>query len=91
MLRENILDDEGIGIIQFGHSKDMRSDLKQVILSLLVTNDGGIPLIAKVLHGNTSDAKHFRKTLSELQKTVSGRGRDAPSTRFRKECDTYMH
>lgn len=65
------LKDEGIGIIRFGHSKDMRSDLKQMILSSLVTNDGGIPLIAKVLPGNTSDATHFRNTLSELQKNIT--------------------
>jgi len=65
------LDEEGIGIIRFGHSKDMRSDLKQMILSALTTSDGGIPLIAKVLPGNVSDAKHFRNSLLELQKNVT--------------------
>jgi transposase len=65
------LKDEGIGIIRFGHSKDMRADLKQMILSSLVTNDGGIPLVAKVLPGNTSDAKHFRNALSEMQNNIA--------------------
>jgi transposase len=63
-------DEPDVGIIRFGHSKDLRSDLKQMILSSLVTNDGGIPLIANVLPGNTSDAKHFRNALSKLQENA---------------------
>ena len=32
-----------------GHSKDGRDDLKQVLLSLGVSGDGGLPLRASVL------------------------------------------
>ena len=43
-------------IITFGHSKDHRSDLKQVILGAAVSGDGGIPLISETHDGNTSDS-----------------------------------
>ena len=33
--------------ITHGHSKDHRPDLKQIVLELLVTHDGGIPLMQK--------------------------------------------
>src|ERR671925_1207560 len=38
-----------------GHSKDGRDDLKQVLLSLGVSGDGGIPLRLGVRDGNRSD------------------------------------
>lgn len=40
----------------YGHSKDGRADLKQVLLSLGVSGDGGIPLRVGVRDGNTSDS-----------------------------------
>jgi transposase len=39
----------------YGHSKDGRADLKQVLLSLGVRGDGGLPLRMGVRDGNTSD------------------------------------
>jgi transposase len=39
-----------------GHSKDGRDDLKQVLLSLGVSGDGGIPLRLGVRDGNRSDS-----------------------------------
>ena len=39
-----------------GHSKDGRDDLKQVLLSLGVSGDGGIPLRIGVRDGNRSDS-----------------------------------
>jgi transposase len=39
----------------YGHSKDGRDDLKQVLLSLGVGGDGGIPLRLGVRDGNRSD------------------------------------
>ena len=40
----------------YGHSKDGRNDLKQVLLSLGVSGDGGIPLRLGVRDGNCSDS-----------------------------------
>jgi transposase len=40
----------------YGHSKDGRHDLKQVLLSLGVSGDGGIPLRIGVRDGNRSDS-----------------------------------
>jgi len=51
----------------YGHSKDGRDDLKQVLLSLGVSGDGGIPLRLGVRDGNRSDSvetpvaiRHYR-------------------------------
>jgi transposase len=40
----------------YGHSKDGRDDLKQVLLSLGVSGDGGIPLRVGLRDGNRSDS-----------------------------------
>jgi transposase len=40
----------------YGHSKDGRADLKQVLLSLGVSGDGGLPLRLGVRDGNRSDS-----------------------------------
>jgi len=40
----------------YGHSKDGRDDLKQVLLSLGVSGDGGIPLRVGIRDGNRSDS-----------------------------------
>jgi transposase len=40
----------------YGHSKDGRNDLKQVLLSLGVSGEGGLPLRLGVRDGNTSDS-----------------------------------
>src|SRR5246127_800799 len=40
----------------YGHSKDGRGDLKQVLLSLGVSGDGGLPLRLGIRDGKTSDS-----------------------------------
>jgi transposase len=40
----------------YGHSKDGRDDLKQVLLSLGVSGDGGLPIRVGLRDGNTSDS-----------------------------------
>jgi transposase len=40
----------------YGHSKDGRDDLKQLLLSLGVSGDGGIPLRVGIRDGNRSDS-----------------------------------
>ena len=40
----------------YGHSKDGRDDLKQVLLSLGVSGDGGLPVRVGIRDGNRSDS-----------------------------------
>lgn len=49
----------------YGHSKDGRADLKQVLLSLGVSGDGGIPLRLGVRDGNRSDSVETPLALAE--------------------------
>jgi transposase len=41
--------------ITFGHSKDHRPDLKQLVWILTVSSDGAVPLAYRLADGNTSD------------------------------------
>ena len=49
----------------YGHSKDGRADLKQVLLSLGVSGDGGLPLRLGVRDGNRSDSVETRLAIEE--------------------------
>jgi transposase len=49
----------------YGHSKDRRPDLKQVVLSLGVSGDGGLPLRLGIRDGNTSDSTETPVALEE--------------------------
>jgi transposase len=52
--------------IKHGHSKDRRPDLKQVVLELVTSQDGGIPFISKAFDGNTSDSIILRERAKML-------------------------
>ena len=52
--------------ITHGHSKDHRPDLKQAVLELVVTQDGGVPFICKCHDGNASDNTIFKDRVSSL-------------------------
>jgi transposase len=49
----------------YGHSKDKRPDLQQVLLSLGVSGDGGGPLRLGIRDGNTSDSTEMPVALEE--------------------------
>src|SRR5205823_8474938 len=49
----------------YGHSKDGRDDLKQVLLSLGVSGDGGLPLRVGLRDGNRSDSVETPLTIEE--------------------------
>lgn len=49
-----------------GYSKDHRPDLKQLIYGLTLHGAAGIPLVATVMDGNTSDTRVARDHLSKL-------------------------
>ena len=49
----------------YGHSKDGRGELKQVLLSLGVSGDGGLPLRMGLHDGNTSDSIDVPRAVAE--------------------------
>ncbi len=51
---------------QFGHSKDRRSDCRQVLIALVVTPDG-FPLNYEVLAGNTSEKATLPDLLAKIE------------------------
>ena len=53
--------DEQAITITHGYSKDHRPDLKQAVLELMVSQDGGVPLVSKSWDGNTSDTQIFQE------------------------------
>lgn len=52
--------------IRHGYSKDHRPDLKQVVLEIMCSHDGGIPVVSKAWNGNASDTKIFRERAKAL-------------------------
>ncbi|CDN16527.1 hypothetical protein RintRC_2525 [Richelia intracellularis] len=49
----------GLITITYGYSRDHRPDLKQIILDLMCSSDGDIPLYLRVAHGNEVDSVMF--------------------------------
>jgi transposase len=72
-------------IAQRGKSKQKRSDLRLVGLGLVVTRDGGIPLLSHTYPGNRPDVTQFPTMLAELgarHRTVAGTGGGAMTVVF---------
>ncbi len=69
--------DEQAITIPYGYSKDHRPDLKQAVLELLVSQDGGVPFGRKSWDGHTSDSKvcqeRAQALLAAFQKAPSPR------------------
>src|SRR5262249_40269844 len=70
----------------YGHSKDGRDDLKQVLLSLGVSGDGGIPLRLGLRDGNRSDSVETPLAIEECLALglASMRGDVADSKAYRR-------
>src|SRR5882724_1457808 len=64
--------------ITHGYSKDHRPDLKQAVLELMVSQDGGIPFISKSWDGNTSDTQIFQERAQALMAAFG----KSPSPRY---------
>jgi transposase len=58
--------DEQAVSVTHGYSKDHRPDLKQVVHELMVSQDGGVPLLMKTWSGNESDSVIFRERTQAL-------------------------
>jgi transposase len=70
--------DEHAITITHGYSKDHRPDLKQAVLELMVSQDGGVPLLSKSWDGNTSDIEVFQERAQALMTTL----KKSPSPRY---------
>lgn len=58
--------------ITWGHSKDHRPDLKQLLYILTVTEDGGVPIYFTSASGNVADDQTHRETW-DLMRQLAGR------------------
>lgn len=58
--------DERAITITHGYSKDHRPDLKQAVLELMVSQDGGVPMVSKSWDGNASDTQIFQERAAAL-------------------------
>ncbi len=56
--------------ITYGHSKDHRPDLKQLLYILTVTEDGGVPVYFATKSGNTTDDRTHQETWDLLRELV---------------------
>ena len=53
-----------------GYSKDKRPDLKQFLINLIASGDGGFPLFLSCGNGNDNDKAKFARLLSNFKKQV---------------------
>jgi transposase len=58
--------DEQAILVTHGYSKDHRPDLKQAILELMVSQDGGVPFFSQSWDGNASDNEIFQERAHAL-------------------------
>jgi transposase len=58
--------------ITWGHNKDHRPDLKQLLFILTISKDGGVPVYFQAKSGNTADDRTHRDTW-DLLGTLAGR------------------
>ncbi|MBE9048744.1 IS1634 family transposase [Pleurocapsales cyanobacterium LEGE 10410] len=56
--------------IVHGYSKDKRPDLKQFLINLIASGDGGIPLFLECGNGNDNDKAKFSQLLSNFKKQI---------------------
>ncbi|MEJ2743685.1 MAG: IS1634 family transposase [Gammaproteobacteria bacterium] len=57
-------------MLGFGHNKDHRPDLKQLVLGMTVTADGSVPLCHRVYDGNQTDDQLHPENHKRLQKLL---------------------
>jgi transposase len=74
----NVDSDEHTIEINHGYSKDHRPDLKQAMLELMVSQDGGVPIVSRSWNGNSSDSKIFRERSRALIDTF----KNSPTPRY---------
>ena len=61
-----------------GYAKDHRPDLKQAVLEVIVSQDGGVPLVSKSWDGHASDTQMFQERAQALIKAFAS----SPTPRY---------
>ena len=69
-------DDERAVSITHGYSKDKRPDLKQMLVQLICTAKGRLPVWFEALSGQTSDKTSFPETIEAFLEQLETRGHD---------------
>ncbi len=57
-----------------GYSRDHRPDLKQCVMTLMCSADGGVPLWLKVASGNAQDNQEFAQVMKEFGEQWTSEG-----------------
>jgi transposase len=57
--------------IPHGASQDHRPDLKQAVVELMVSQDGGVPLVSKTWDGHAADSQMFPDRAQALRSTFA--------------------
>jgi transposase len=57
-------------LLNYGHNKDHRPDLKQLVLGLNVTADGAVPISHRIYDGNQTDDRLHPANYKALQKLL---------------------
>lgn len=73
--------------ITHGHAKDHRPDVKQAVLELMVSQDGGVPFVRKSWDGNTADTAIFQERAAALRTTLQ----QSPTPRYVVADSTLYH
>jgi len=85
---EDIPDSDAHAIaMTYGYAKDHRPDWQQAVLALMVSQDGGVPVLSKSWDGNTSDIEVFQERAQALMATVQ----HSPSPRYLVADSTVSH
>jgi transposase len=64
--------------ITHGYSKDHRPDLKQAVLELMVSQDGGVPVVSKSWDGHSADTQIFQERAPAFMSAL----KTSPSPRY---------
>lgn len=67
---EQLFGEQVVPAITWGHNKDHRPDLKQLLYILTVTDDGGVPLYFQAESGNVTDDATHQQTWKLLRELV---------------------
>jgi transposase len=79
--------DEQAMTMTHGSSKDHRPDLKQAVLALLVSQDGGVPFVSQSWDGKTSDIQMFQERAQALMHAFT----HTPGPRYLVAAATLYH
>jgi transposase len=77
-------------LAQRGHAKQKRFDLRLVGVGLVVTSDGGVPLLSHAYQGNRPDVTQFSAVIEELVARFGAlaRATDALTVVYDAGCDS---